>query len=96
MAALLENHSRNDSPLLPVPASLVAKPSVHTCNIDGGWAWIVLSSSFAIHVIVFGTTFSMGIFFSEFLDEFERGPVATSWLIAVNCGLSAMTGEAYP
>ena len=64
-------------------------------NLDGGWAWVVLVSSFFIHVIVFGILMAMGIFYSEFLDEFGRGPVATSWLIAANCSLGSLSGEHY-
>lgn len=61
-------------------------------NVDRGWAWLTLLSSFLIHGIVFGSMMGMGLFYSEFLDEFQRGPVSTSWLISTNCALGALLG----
>ncbi|OQV12833.1 putative Monocarboxylate transporter 12 [Hypsibius exemplaris] len=61
-------------------------------NMDKGWAWAVLFGAFVIHAVVFGIAMGMGIFYSEFLDEFHRGPVATSWLIATHCALGTLSG----
>lgn len=62
-------------------------------DVDGGWAWLALLASFFIHSIIFGSMLGMGLFYSEFLDEFQKGPVATSWVIATNCALGALLGE---
>ena len=37
---------------------------------DGGWGWMVVFSSFLIHIIADGIVYSFGIFFVEFVDYF--------------------------
>ena len=38
---------------------------------DGGWGWMVVFSSFLIHIIADGIVYSFGIFFVEFIDFFN-------------------------
>ena len=38
---------------------------------DGGWGWMVVFSSFLIHIIADGIVYSFGIFFVEFVDYFD-------------------------
>ena len=38
---------------------------------DGGWGWMVVLSSFLIHIIADGIVYSFGIFFVEFVDYFN-------------------------
>ena len=38
---------------------------------DGGWGWMVVFSSFIIHIIADGIVYSFGIFFVEFVDYFN-------------------------
>ena len=38
---------------------------------DGGWGWMVVLSSFIIHIIADGIVYSFGIFFIEFIDYFN-------------------------
>ena len=38
---------------------------------DGGWGWMVVFSSFMIHIIADGIVYSFGIFFVEFVDYFD-------------------------
>ena len=38
---------------------------------DGGWGWMVVFSSFLIHIIADGIVYSFGIFFVEFIDYFD-------------------------
>lgn len=38
---------------------------------DGGWGWIVVFSSFVIHVIMDGITYSMGTYLSQWSKEFN-------------------------
>ncbi|XP_046542426.1 monocarboxylate transporter 12-like [Haliotis rubra] len=47
---------------------------------DGGWGWMVVFSSFLIHVIADGIVYSFGVFFVEFLDYFKGGKGETSWV----------------
>ncbi|CAL1531968.1 unnamed protein product [Lymnaea stagnalis] len=47
---------------------------------DGGWGWMVVFSSFLIHVIADGVVYSFGVFLMEFVDYFHAGRGATSWV----------------
>lgn len=47
---------------------------------DGGWGWMVVLSSFLIHVIADGIVYSFGVFFVEFLDYFKGGKGETAWV----------------
>ncbi|XP_041373533.1 monocarboxylate transporter 12-like [Gigantopelta aegis] len=50
---------------------------------DGGWGWVITFSSFMISVLVDGTCFSQGIFFTEFLTYFGQSKSKTSWVGSV-------------
>ncbi|XP_041373564.1 uncharacterized protein LOC121386626 [Gigantopelta aegis] len=47
---------------------------------DGGWGWMIVFSSFVIHVIADGIVYSFGVFFVEFLDYFGGGKGETAWV----------------
>ncbi|XP_050398485.1 monocarboxylate transporter 12 [Patella vulgata] len=47
---------------------------------DGGWGWVVVFSSFIVHIIADGIVYSFGVFFIEFLDYFKGGKGETSWV----------------
>ncbi len=38
---------------------------------DGGWGWVVVFSSFVIHVIMDGITYSMGTYLSQWSQQFD-------------------------
>ncbi|CAG5118330.1 unnamed protein product [Candidula unifasciata] len=50
---------------------------------DGGWGWMVVFSSFLIHVIADGIVYSFGVFLMEFVDYFKAGRGAVSWIGAL-------------
>jgi len=58
--------SKDNGPVVPPP--------------DGGWGWMVVLSSFLIHVIADGVVYSFGVFLSEFVDYFDAGRGAVSWV----------------
>ncbi|XP_070172884.1 monocarboxylate transporter 5-like [Littorina saxatilis] len=47
---------------------------------DGGWGWVVVFSSFLIHVIADGIVYSFGVFLMVFVDHFKSGRGETSWV----------------
>ncbi|KAH9509415.1 hypothetical protein Btru_045844 [Bulinus truncatus] len=47
---------------------------------DGGWGWMVVLSSFLIHVIADGVVYSFGVFLMELVDYFGTSRGATSWV----------------
>ncbi|RWS27467.1 monocarboxylate transporter 9-like protein [Leptotrombidium deliense] len=54
---------------------------------DGGWGWMVVFSSFMIHFITDGVTYTFGIFYSEFLRHFESGKGLTAWVPSIMTGV---------
>lgn len=47
---------------------------------DGGWGWMVVFGSFMIHVIADGITYSLGIFYSEWVQYFRSSKGTTAWV----------------
>ncbi|KAL4220587.1 hypothetical protein ACF0H5_020984 [Mactra antiquata] len=48
-------------------------------DIDGGWAWVVLLSSFLLHVMSYGLAWSTGVYNVIFLDTFDQPKSVTAW-----------------
>lgn len=46
-------------------------------EVDGGWAWIVVSASFIIQMILFGIIQSYGTMFVALLNDFKSGEYET-------------------
>ncbi|KAL8586249.1 hypothetical protein ACOMHN_003764 [Nucella lapillus] len=47
---------------------------------DGGWGWVVVLSSFLIHVIADGIVYSFGVIMVYLVDYFQSGRGETSWV----------------
>ena len=47
---------------------------------DGGYAWVIVLAFFIIELLVDGSRFSFGIFFVEFVNEFNKGKGETAWI----------------
>lgn len=47
--------------------------------VDGGWAWIVLISSFLLHMMTYGLAWSTGVYNVIFLEEFGQPKSVTAW-----------------
>ena len=52
------------------------KPTVQ----DRGYAWVIVATSFFLQAIQSGVRFSYGLFFIEFLKEFNKGKGQTAWV----------------
>ncbi|GAV02615.1 hypothetical protein RvY_13156 [Ramazzottius varieornatus] len=61
-------------------------------DVDTGWAWASLLSAFMVQVIMIGLILSMGVFYSDILTQFNKGPVLTGWVIAVNGAMNTLVG----
>jgi len=62
---------------------------------DGGYGWIVMLSSFGIHIIVDGIAFTFGVLYGEFLDYFGEGKGKTSFVGSVLSGVYLMSGSTF-
>ncbi|KAM8953204.1 monocarboxylate transporter 14 [Pelodytes ibericus] len=61
-------------------------------NIDGGWGWMVVLSSFLVHLLVMGSQMALGILNMEWLDEFNQTRGLTAWISSLSMGITLIVG----
>ncbi|PVD18876.1 hypothetical protein C0Q70_21433 [Pomacea canaliculata] len=59
---------------------------------DGGWGWVVVFSSFLIHVIADGVVYSFGVFLIVFVEYFHSGRGETAWIGALQPAVTFTVG----
>lgn len=59
---------------------------------DGGWGWVVVGSSFIISMIADGISFSFGLLYIEFLDEFQASKSTTAWIGSLFIAVPLLSG----
>ncbi|CAK1596544.1 unnamed protein product [Parnassius mnemosyne] len=59
---------------------------------DGGWGWVVVASSFIISMIADGISFSFGLLYIEFLDEFKSSKSTTAWIGSLFIAVPLLSG----
>ena len=60
---------------------------------DGGWGWLVVFSSFMIHVIADGIVYSFGVFLTELVDYFNAGRGEITWVGSLQPALTFTVGK---
>ncbi|XP_061091651.1 monocarboxylate transporter 13 isoform X1 [Conger conger] len=50
---------------------------------DGGWGWVVVGALFMASALVFGLLRSLGVFFVEFVQYFDKSAQAVSWITSI-------------
>lgn len=59
---------------------------------DGGWGWMVVLSSFIISMIADGISFSFGLLYIEFLNEFQASKSTTAWIGSLFIAVPLLSG----
>lgn len=59
---------------------------------DGGWGWMVVLSSLVVSMIADGISFSFGLLYIEFLQEFGASKSVTSWIGSLFVAVPLLTG----
>nr|CAH7749230.1 unnamed protein product [Callosobruchus chinensis] len=59
---------------------------------DGGWGWLVVVACFVINMISDGVSFTFGLLYVEFLNEFKASKSATSWIGSLFMALPLIAG----
>ncbi|XP_023946560.2 monocarboxylate transporter 14-like [Bicyclus anynana] len=59
---------------------------------DGGWGWVVVLSSFVISMIADGISFSFGLLYIEFLEEFKASKSTTAWIGSLFIAVPLLSG----
>ena len=54
---------------------------------------MVVFSSFMIHVIVDGITYSFGVLFIALLEDFQGGKGNTAWILSIFVGMTLGSGK---
>lgn len=60
---------------------------------DGGWGWPVTISSFLIHMILDGISYSIGVFVVGLIDYFEASRAEVGWVGSIMMGVTYSAGE---
>jgi len=61
-------------------------------NIDGGWAWMIVLSSFLVHILIMGSQMALGILNMEWLEEFHQSRGLTAWVSSLSMGITLIVG----
>uniref|UniRef100_A0A8C0W7Y7 Major facilitator superfamily (MFS) profile domain-containing protein n=1 Tax=Castor canadensis TaxID=51338 RepID=A0A8C0W7Y7_CASCN len=61
-------------------------------NIDGGWAWMMVLSSFFVHVLIMGSQMALGVLNVEWLEEFHQSRGLTAWVSSLSMGITLIVG----
>jgi hypothetical protein len=67
------------------------KPTVQ----DRGYAWVIVAATFCLNFIQAGVRFSYGLFFVEFLKEFNKGKGETAWVGSITQCAFNLQGKYY-
>ncbi|XP_017892522.1 uncharacterized protein LOC108632440 [Ceratina calcarata] len=59
---------------------------------DGGWGWVVVLASLVISMIADGVSFSFGLLYIEFLQEFGASKSKTSWIGSLFMAVPLLSG----
>lgn len=70
----------------------VAKEENKVSIPDGGWGWVVVLSSFVISMIADGISFSFGLLYIEFLEEFQASKSTTAWIGSLFIAVPLLSG----
>ncbi|XP_034937463.1 monocarboxylate transporter 9-like [Chelonus insularis] len=59
---------------------------------DGGWGWMVVLASLIISMIADGVSFSFGLLYIEFLEEFRASKSKTAWIGSLFMAVPLLSG----
>ncbi|KAM9664136.1 monocarboxylate transporter 14 isoform 1-T1 [Trichechus inunguis] len=61
-------------------------------DIDGGWAWVIVLSSFFVHILIMGSQMALGVLNVEWLEEFHQSRGLTAWVSSLSMGITLIVG----
>ncbi|XP_012604812.2 monocarboxylate transporter 14 [Microcebus murinus] len=61
-------------------------------NIDRGWAWMMVLSSFFVHILIMGSQMALGVLNVEWLEEFHQSRGLTAWVSSLSMGITLIVG----
>lgn len=58
--------------------------------LDGGWGWVIVTISFFVQFLAYGSPLSVGILYVEWLDIFKAGKGETAWVGSLAAGVGLL------
>ncbi|XP_052771976.1 monocarboxylate transporter 13-like isoform X2 [Mya arenaria] len=60
------------------------------CDLDNGWAWVILLAAFLSFAHLGGSMYSVGIIHNALLERFQASVALTAWVGALHTGILAL------
>ncbi|XP_029465620.1 monocarboxylate transporter 9 isoform X2 [Rhinatrema bivittatum] len=57
---------------------------------DGGWGWVIVTVSFFILFLAYGSPLAVGVLYLEWLEVFEEGKGKTAWVGSLAAGVGLL------
>ncbi|XP_069467321.1 monocarboxylate transporter 9 [Ambystoma mexicanum] len=57
---------------------------------DGGWGWVIVTVSFFIQFLAYGSPLAVGVLYVEWLDIFKAGKGTTAWVGSLAAGVGLL------
>ena len=62
-------------------------------EVDSTWSWIICLVTFVNHALASGFSFSIGVYYVEFLSVFKENKGITAMVSSFNMGMLLGTGR---
>jgi hypothetical protein len=59
---------------------------------NGGYGWVVVAGSFAVHFVTLGLQYSFGVLYTALLDEFQQSRGDTAWIGSLSIAFMLLSG----
>ena len=61
--------------------------------MESPWSWVVCAVTFFSHIVAVGFSYTISVYYVEFLTVFNESSGTTSWLSSLNYGIISFIGK---
>ena len=72
----------------------ISMPAAHPPGEDGGYGWIIVLASWCSHLLLYGISWNVGIFYVVFLEHIDGSAVSLALASSLNTATSYGIGKA--
>ena len=62
-------------------------------TMDSRWSWIICCVAFIGHMLTIGFSYTVSVYYVEFLSVFNKNKGDTAWVSALNYGALCVIGK---
>ena len=62
-------------------------------DVDQGYAWVVVTTSFFAHIFQYGVVWTVGVFYAVFVEVFVGSKGAIALITSLNTAVYYLTGD---